>query len=103
MRGEERQELGRPDWFLSLCALVLSTTKGVQVGRTETTSREADDRRESDQPIVLGDGRAVHMGKGLTGIRSLQRKHSPDMKGWIMNANLPAGNSKDDLLVIMRQ
>jgi len=31
--------------------------------------------RESDQPKVLGDGRADHMGKGLTGIRSLQRKH----------------------------
>jgi hypothetical protein len=32
--------------------------------------------RESDQPIVLwGGGKAVHMGKGLTGIRSQQRKH----------------------------
>ncbi len=30
---------------------------------------------ESDQPIVLSDGRAVHKGKGLTWIRSQQRKH----------------------------
>ena len=46
--------------------------------QTETTSREAGYNRESDQPIVLRDGRAVHVrtkavrrGKGLTGIRSL--------------------------------
>jgi len=38
--------------------------------------------RESDQPILLRDGRAVHKGKGLTGIRSLQRKHCPDTEGW---------------------
>ena len=59
--------------------------------------------RESDQPIVLGDGRAVHRGKGLAGIRSLQRKHLPDMQGRIINANLPAGNSPDDLRVILRK
>jgi len=35
--------------------------------------------RESDQPIVLRDGRADHMGKGLTGVRSLKRKPVPDM------------------------
>jgi len=60
-----------------------------QVGHTERTSREAEDRRESDQSpstalragAVLGDGWAVHMGKGLTGTRSLHRKHGPDMKG----------------------
>jgi len=52
-----------------------------QVGHTERTSREAEDRRESDQSIVLGDGWAVHMGKGLTGTRSLYRKHGPDAKG----------------------
>jgi RNA-directed DNA polymerase len=33
------------------------------------------DDRESDQLIVLGGGRADHMGKELTVIRSLQRKH----------------------------
>ena len=32
---------------------------------------------ESDQPVVLGDGRADHVGKGLTGVRSLRRKHGP--------------------------
>jgi hypothetical protein len=54
------QELGRPE----------SPCRGA--GRqTETTSREAGYNRESDQPIVLRDGRAVHTGKGLTGIRSL--------------------------------
>ena len=44
---------------------------GDQVGRHETTSREARNDRESDQSIVLRDGRAAHVGKGLTGIRSL--------------------------------
>ena len=38
-----------------------------QVGRHETTSREARNNRESDQSIVLRDGRADHKGKGLTG------------------------------------
>lgn len=38
--------------------------------------------RESDIPIVLRDGRAVHMGKGYTELRSLQRKHVPDMLSW---------------------
>jgi hypothetical protein len=61
------QELGSPEWFLK------------QVGQFETSSRKANDPRESDQPIVLGDGRAVHMGKRLTGSRSLHRKPSPDM------------------------
>ncbi len=32
-------------------------------------------RSPGNQSIVLGDGCAVHMGKGLTGIRSLDRKH----------------------------
>ena len=36
---------------------------------------------ESDQLIVLGDGRADHKGKGLTGIRNWQRKHCPAKKG----------------------
>jgi len=38
-----------------------------------TKRRVADDPRESDQPMVLRDGRADHMGKGLTEIRSRQR------------------------------
>lgn len=37
--------------------------------------------RESDQPILLGDGRAVHKRKGLTGVRSLQRRTQTDMQG----------------------
>ena len=37
--------------------------------------------RESDHLIVLRDGRADHMGKGVTGIRSSQRKHVPDKVG----------------------
>jgi hypothetical protein len=55
------RNLGAPIGSCAFYALDLSITKGVQVGRTETTSREADDRRESDQPIVLRDGRAVHV------------------------------------------
>ena len=64
------RNLGDPIGSWAFCALVQYTTKGVQVGGTETTSREADDRRESDQSIVLKDGRADHTGKGLTGIRN---------------------------------
>jgi len=36
---------------------------------------------ESDHLIVLRDGRADHMGKGVTVIRSLQRKLAPDNVG----------------------
>src|SRR2546426_11305409 len=50
-------------------------------------------RRESDQLIVLGDGRADHRGKGLTGVRSWHRKHCPARKGRKSNANLTASNS----------
>jgi len=32
------------------------------------------------------------MGKGTTELCSPQRKHGPDMKGWINHANLTAGN-----------
>ena len=34
------------------------------------------------------------MGKGLTEVCSLQRKHCPDMQDRNHNANLTAGNSK---------
>jgi hypothetical protein len=48
------------------------------------TSREVESRQkiswESDQPIVLRDGRADHRGKGLTEICSLKRKHCPEEK-----------------------
>ena len=101
MREEKRQELGRPWRFLSHTnrrekrthgMRILSHTRGnpdTEVGRTlnvveaqQTVNQVGEfDRkielpmtsRESDQPTVLGDGRAVHMGKGLTGIRSLHR------------------------------
>lgn len=36
---------------------------------------------ESDHLIVLRDGRADHMGKGVTVIRSLQRQLAPDNVG----------------------
>ena len=36
------------------------------------------DHEASDRPILLRGGRADHMGKGATGLRSLQRKHEPD-------------------------
>jgi hypothetical protein len=37
--------------------------------------------RESDHPIVLRDGRADHMGKGVTVIHRLQRQLTPDNVG----------------------
>ena len=49
--------------------------------------------RESDQPILLGDGSAAHTGKGLTVGRSPHRTLGPDMKGRSTQANLPEGNS----------
>ena len=50
--------------------------------------------RESDQTTVLGDGKAVRMGKGLTEVRSLYRRtqigHAgPESK----RANLTASDS----------
>ena len=70
MYGEKCRELGRPESSWKQCIVKLSTT-AEQVGGTEMKSREARSERESDQSIVLGDGRAVHTGKGLTEIRSL--------------------------------
>ena len=43
--------------------------------------------------IVLGGGRADHMGKETTVLRSLQRKHGPDNDELEFHANLTAGNS----------
>jgi hypothetical protein len=37
--------------------------------------------RASEPLRVLGDGRADHPGKGRTGIRSVHRKHGPNMQG----------------------
>ncbi len=38
---------------IRVCIGKVSTSSKMQVGRIETSSREADDRRESDQPTVL--------------------------------------------------
>ena len=82
MCQEKRQELGRPERFLGrLLARVIYPKWTEQVGRTETSSRRVNGLRGSDHPTVLGDGRVVHMGKELTGSRSLHRKPSPDMQG----------------------
>ena len=62
------QELGRP--LLPPC-----------LGRVGRTNRKKANRRvagESDRSIVLGDGRADHMGKGATESRSPQRKHDAE-------------------------
>ena len=42
-----------------------------QVGRPKEKVGELMAFRESDQSILLRDGRAVHMGKGLAEVRSL--------------------------------
>jgi len=76
--GFAQGRLGRPEWFLH-----------VEVGISETTSRKANGLRGSDQSIVLWDGNAVHLGKGLTGIRNSHRKHKPYMLGrWIVPTSL---------------
>jgi hypothetical protein len=82
-RGEKRQELGRPSRFLGCTPQV-----GHPPGEPKTV-------RASDPLVVLGAGRAVHLGKGRTGRRSLHRKHGPHMPDRTPNANLPAGHSTE--------
>jgi hypothetical protein len=41
------------------------------------------------------------MGKGMTVLRSPQRKLVPDTKGWIMQANLTEGNSKESISMLL--
>lgn len=62
----------------------------LQIPDTPETGRHADPlqrekqpkvARESDHPIVLRDGRAGHMGKGVTVIHSQQRQLAPDKVG----------------------
>ena len=67
-----------------------------QVGCSRAERGEPKVSRESDQLIVLGDGRAVHKGKRLAVVRSPQRKHHPDMQGRKCGANLTGGNSRGD-------
>ena len=97
MRGEKRQELGRPVRFLLREGSVVGHTdleprKGKpghgcrpeptrheqrlqQVSNAEQKRGAPKTQRESDPPIVLRDGSTVHRGKGRTAIRSLHRKH----------------------------
>ena len=72
MQQEICHERGRPRHLL-----------GNKVKRRERleTGPSLTDGGESDHLIVLGDGRAVHMGKGLTVIRSPQRQPMPDNVG----------------------
>jgi hypothetical protein len=50
------------------------------VSRAEQKRGALKTPRESDPPIVLSDGSAGYRGKGRTVLRSLHRKHGPDMK-----------------------
>ena len=64
------------------CSLKLHATP--ETGRrAEPLQREKQPKaaRESDHLIVLRDGRADHMGKGVTVVRSLQRPLAPDKVG----------------------
>ena len=85
MRGEKRQELGRPVGFRLREGRVVGHTdneprKGKpghgsrpeptrhgqppqQVSKAEQKRGAPKTRRESDQPILLGDGSAAHKGK----------------------------------------
>jgi hypothetical protein len=97
MRGEKRQELGRPVRFLLREGSVtrhtdLEPRKGKprhgrrpeptrheqrlqQVSNAEQKRGTLKTQRESDPPIVLRDGSTGHRGKGRTVLRSLHRKH----------------------------
>jgi len=97
MRGEKRQELGRPVGFLLREGRVarhtdLEPRKGKPghrsrpeptrhgqppqpVSKAEQKRGALKTPRESDPPILLRDGSAGHRGKGRTALRSLHRKH----------------------------
>jgi hypothetical protein len=62
----------------------LSVTETPEAGRRAEPLRRGKPpkaTRESDHPIVLRDGRADHMGKGVTVIHRLQRPLAPDKVG----------------------
>ena len=46
-----------------------------RASQQEEERPKGNKRRESDHPIVLRDGKADHMGKGMTVLCSTQRKH----------------------------
>jgi hypothetical protein len=80
MRGEKRQELGRPHGFLG------TGRPYREDGQWFMGSRITSEYSEG--------GRAVHRGKGVTVGRSPHRTLVPDMKGRRTQANLPEENSK---------
>ena len=97
MRGEKRQELGRPAGFRRWEGRVARHTeleprqgkpgagrrpqptrpepRPQPVSEAEQKRGEPKTPRESDPPILLRAGNAEHKGKGRTAIRSLHRKH----------------------------
>ena len=97
IRGEKRQELGRPVGFRLRegsgaghtdlephkgkpgdGSRPESTRHGQRpqpVSNTEQKRGKPKTPRESDPPILLRAGSTVHKGKGRTAIRSLHRKH----------------------------
>jgi len=65
----------------------------LRVGCTNPIEGHPTGRGESDRSIVLRGGRSDHMGKGATGLRSLQRQHAAGLLDRGSHANLTAGNS----------
>ncbi len=59
----------------------------VQCRRTEQKKGSQWSFGSRSNPQYSEGGRAVHMAKGLTEVRSLQRKHCPTMLGRNHNAN----------------
>jgi hypothetical protein len=80
-------------WSLPGSKSVARTDRGTQglgrprpasVTRTSALERKRGRVRpswESDCSILLGDGKADHMGKGATRMRTPHRKHGTDMQG----------------------
>lgn len=71
--------------------------------RAEPLRREKQPKaaRESDHPILLRDGRADHMGKGVTVMHRLQRQLAPDKVGpehaeptFLQTLSIKAGTAK---------
>jgi hypothetical protein len=57
---------------------------------------------ESDTPIVLGDGRADHRGKGCTKLCSPQRKHVPDMQSWRIRCKPHCGEYRNGVKAVCK-
>ena len=94
MRGSRKEDIDRDEMSenLSGSKLMARMERGRQeLGRPRPLLRNevevANEKKvpsmavwESDRSIVLGDGRAVHRGKGATKLCSSQRKHDTDKK-----------------------